>query len=220
MTTQPIKKAEFLRAITHVEQAPEPLPAVVFAGRSNVGKSSLINRLTGKKGLARTSNTPGRTREIIYFGIDDRYHFVDLPGYGYAKISESERRKWGPMMEVFFKRAEGLRLIIMIIDVRRDPNHDDMQMLDWLEARGLPYIFAITKCDKLSKNELKKRLRELQKLLGLEDDSALVPLSSHTGMGVDEMLQVIRTALEAPAPQLEGSDEPQEAPAGDDGATS
>lgn len=208
MPTQPIKKAEFLRAITHVEQAPEPLPAVVFAGRSNAGKSSLINRLTGKKGLARTSNTPGRTREIIYFGVDDKFHFVDLPGYGYAKISESERRKWGPMMEVFFKRAEGLRLIVMIIDARRDPNHDDMQMLDWLEARGLPYIFAITKCDKLSKTQLKKRLREIQKVLGLDDDSALVPISSITGMGVDEMLQVIRTALEAPPPQAE-----EEAPA-------
>lgn len=199
MPVPPIKKAEFLRAITHVAQGPSPLPGVVFAGRSNVGKSSLINRLTGIKGLARTSNTPGRTREIIYFTIEEQYYFIDLPGYGYAKISETERRKWGPMMEMFLKRAEGLRLIVMIIDVRRDPNHDDLEMLDWLESRGLPYIFAITKCDKLTRNQLAKRLKEIQKLLELEDDSAMVPVSSQTGAGIEDLLGVVRGALEAEA---------------------
>ena len=194
--TRHIKKAEFIRAITHVDQAPETRPAVVFAGRSNVGKSSLINRLTDQKRLARTSNTPGRTREIIYFSIDEIYYFIDLPGYGYAKVAESERQRWGPMMEVFFKEAEGLRLIVMIIDVRRDPNADDLQMLDWLEARGLPYIFAITKCDKLGKTQLAKRFREIQGLLDLEDDSALIPVSSHTGRGIDDLMAVIRGALE------------------------
>jgi GTP-binding protein len=201
---QPIKKAEFLRAITHVEQAPPPQPAVVFAGRSNAGKSSLINCLTGQRHLARTSNTPGRTREIIYFAIDEIYHFVDLPGYGYAKIAESERQRWKPMMEVFFKRAEGLRLVVMILDVRRDPNADDLQMLDWLEARGLPYIFAVTKCDKLSRSQVAKRLKELQKVLGLEDDSALVPVSSQTGYGIGDLLGVVRGALEAAAPPAGG----------------
>lgn len=192
-----IKKATFLRAITLVEQAPPTAPAVVFAGRSNVGKSSLINRLTNQRQLARASSTPGRTREIIYFEIDEKYHFIDLPGYGYAKVAESERLKWGPMMERFFHDAEGLRLIIMILDVRRNPNNDDMQMLDWLEARGLPYIFAITKCDKMTRNQINKRLKELVGLLGLEDDSAMVPVSAQTGHGIEDLLGVIRAALEA-----------------------
>ena len=208
--TQPIKKAEFLRAITLVEQAPPTVPAVVFAGRSNVGKSSLINRLTNQRQLARASSTPGRTREIIYFSIDEKYHFIDLPGYGYAKVSETERRKWGPMMERFFRYAEGLRLIVMIIDVRRDPNDDDLQMLDWLEARGLAYIFAITKCDKLTRNQIKKRMLELQTMLGLDDDSGLIPISSQTGQGMDDLLGVIRAALEAEPPPAEAP--PAEAP--------
>jgi GTP-binding protein len=194
-----IRKAEFLRAIAAVEQARAPAPGVVFAGRSNVGKSSLINRLSGRKGLARTSNTPGRTREIIYFGIDEKFHFIDLPGYGYAKVAEAERRRWGPMMERFFKRAEGLRLVVMILDVRREPNENDLQMLGWLEARGLPYIFAVTKCDKLSRVRVARRLKELQGRLGLEDDRALVPVSSQTGQGIEDLLGVIWAALEGDA---------------------
>lgn len=198
-----IVSAEFIKSITHPKYAPEPRPAVAFAGRSNVGKSSLINRLVNKKRLARTSNTPGRTQEINFFNIEDRYYFVDLPGYGYAKVPPAIHRKWGPMMERFFQEAEGLRLIVLILDVRRDPTGEDFQMIQWLENRGLPFIFAVTKCDKLSKTQLAKRLREIQQGLGLEDDSALVPVSSLTGAGVMEMLQVIRLALESepePAP--------------------
>jgi len=196
----PIQQAEFIRAIVHVDQAPETRPAVVFAGRSNVGKSSLINKLIGSRHLARTSNTPGRTREIHYYGIDETYYFIDLPGYGYAKVSREVQRQWGPMIEHFFHEAEGLRLVVIILDVRRDPTFEDQRMIEWLESRAIPYIFAITKIDKVTRNELKKRLRALQSLLGLDDDNALIPLSAQTGQGVEDLLGVIRAAWEAPAP--------------------
>ncbi len=193
-----IRQAEFVKTITRPEQAPPVKPAVVFAGRSNVGKSSLLNRLVGMKRLARTSNTPGRTREINYFQIEGQYYFIDLPGYGYAKVSQTLHHTWKPMIERFFRLAEGVRLIVLILDVRRDPNPDDMQMIAWMEQRGNPFIFAVTKCDKLSRIQTLKRLKELTQRLGLEDDSSLVPVSSQTGMGMADLLGVIRTALEAP----------------------
>lgn len=168
---------------------------VAFAGRSNVGKSSLINRLTGRKGLARTSSAPGRTREIIFFDVNGQCYFVDLPGYGYAKVSKTMRRQWAGLMEGFFRRAERLTLTILLMDIRRDPNHQDMQMIEWLEAGGTPYIFAVTKCDKVKRNERTKRLAALRQGFGLEDASALVPISSHTGEGISDLLEVIGATL-------------------------
>ena len=194
-----IRQAQFTKTITHPAQAPPTKPAVVFAGRSNVGKSSLLNKLVGIKRLARTSTTPGRTREINYFEIEEQYYFIDLPGYGYAKVSQSLHRLWGPMIEQFFRKAEGLRLIVQILDVRRDPNAEDLQMIAWLEEQGIPFIFAVTKCDKMSRGQMLRRLKELQKLLGLEDDSSLVPVSSQTGSGIEDLLRVIRGALEGNA---------------------
>lgn len=190
-----VHHAEFLRAITKPDQAPpERRPAVVFAGRSNVGKSSLINKLTGRRSLARTSSTPGRTREIIYFDINEKAYFVDLPGYGYAKVSAAEQRRWAPMMNRFFQEADGLRLIIVILDVRRDPTPEDHKLLDMLDARKIPYIFAVTKCDKLSRSQVAKRIKELQGALGV-DETALVPVSSETGHGINDLLGVIGAAL-------------------------
>ncbi len=186
-----IKKAEFLRAITRADQAPPGVrPAIVFAGRSNVGKSSLINRLTGKRGLARTSSTPGRTREIIYFDIDDRLYFIDLPGYGYAKVSAAVQRQWVPMMNRFFAHAEGLRLVVVILDVRREPTPEDHKLVDMLESLGLPFIFAVTKCDKLSRSAVAKQLKGLEAGLRV-DATALIPVSAETGAGVDHLLAVI-----------------------------
>ena len=130
-----IQSAEFLRAVTKIEQAPKPdMPGVAFAGRSNSGKSSLINAITQRKGLARTSSTPGRTQEIVYFEINGKYHFVDLPGYGYAKAPESVRQKWGPMIEGFLRGAEALRLVIVILDIRRDPTPLDHQLIEFLNS--------------------------------------------------------------------------------------
>lgn len=198
-----IRQAAFARAIVRADQAPPQRPAVAFAGRSNVGKSSLINRLTGRKGLARTSSTPGRTQEIVYFDIEgpsgELWHFIDLPGYGYARVPEAVRRRWGPMIERFLRTAKALRLVVVILDVRRDPTPEDLQMVEWLCARGLPFIFAVTKTDKLSRGQVARRLEALREPLGLEDTSALVPVSSQTGDGVADLLHVIRETLNAPS---------------------
>jgi GTP-binding protein len=195
-----IKQASFVKTVVKADQAPPERPAAVFAGRSNVGKSSLINKLTGQKGLARTSNTPGRTQEIVYFDVETsrggRWHFIDLPGYGYAKVPPAIKRKWGPMIERFLREAAGLRLVVVILDARRDLSDEDRQLLDWLEFQQAPYIFAVTKIDKLGRSERQRRLRAIQKTLGLEDDGALVPVSAQTGEGVEDLLGVIQGALE------------------------
>lgn len=195
MNVKPIGKAEFIKAITRVEQAPPPRPTVVFAGRSNVGKSSLLNRLVNRKNLARTSSTPGRTQEIIYFDIEDRYYFVDLPGYGYAKAPKQVQRRWGPMIERFLGNADGIRLVVLILDARRTPTDQDHQLIGWLEHRALPYLFAVTKCDKLSKAQLSKRLAAIQADLGLESDEALLPVSAQKGTGIESLRAVIRDVL-------------------------
>ena len=191
-----IRQAQFVKAIVRPEQAPPPRPAAVFAGRSNVGKSSLINRLVGQKSLARTSSTPGRTQEIIFFDIDDRWYFVDLPGYGYAKAPREVQRRWGPMIERFLRQAAGLRLVVVILDARRDPGEDDLKLLQWIERQSVPYIFAVTKIDKISRAELGRRLERLRQGLRLESDEALVPVSARTGDGIVELLGVIRRTLE------------------------
>jgi GTP-binding protein len=175
------------------------LPAVAFAGRSNVGKSSLINSLVGRKGLARASNTPGRTQEVIYFEIDERWHFVDLPGYGYAKVPPEIKRRWGPMIEGFLRQAKGLRLVVVILDARRDPSEDDKRLIGWLIDRERPFIFAVTKIDKIGRSELSRRMEAIRQGLGLADADALVPVSATTGAGVADLLAVIVEALAASA---------------------
>ena len=176
---------------------------IAFAGRSNVGKSSLLNKMVGIRRLAKTSNTPGRTREINFFDLDDQYYFADLPGYGYAKVPLAVKGKWSAMMEKFFYQAEGLRLVVILIDVRRDPTPEDHQMISWLEAAGLPYIFAITKIDKVSRAQLAQRLSCFQQVLDLEDDNALIPVSSQTGAGVDQLLGVVHECLKSDPPATE-----------------
>ena len=191
-----VTAAEFVREITLVDQAPKPpRPAIVFAGRSNVGKSALLNALVRKKALARTSSTPGRTQSIVYFNIDGKYYFVDLPGYGYAKVPKRIKEKWGPMVERFLRNAEGLRLVIVILDIRRDPAPDDLQLVEWLESNEVPYFFAVTKADKVSKTQLPKRIDAIRRRLGLDDDSGLLPFSAKTGLGRKELLKVIGEAL-------------------------
>lgn len=191
----PIRSAEFSRAITRISQAPEARPTVVFAGRSNVGKSSLLNKLVGRRGLARTSSTPGRTQEIIYFDIEGTAWFVDLPGYGYARVPKDIARKWGPMIRRYLEHAPDLRLMVLLQDVRRDPADEEFELRAWLEERGIAYIYAVTKIDKLSRNERARRLRALQQLLGLESDDAMIPVSAETGAGIDALLAVVRAVL-------------------------
>jgi len=174
------------------------LPEIAFAGRSNVGKSSLLNKLVRRKAFARVSNTPGRTREINFFEVNGRFVFADLPGYGYARISKERRAEWKPLIEGYLRRSPNLRGVVLLVDVRRDPSEDDIQMLEFLSEVGAPTIVAITKVDKLTTAARVTRIRELTAQLGLEDDQ-VIPFSAHTGLGRDDLATAIVSLVEPPA---------------------
>ncbi|HEX8851465.1 MAG TPA: ribosome biogenesis GTP-binding protein YihA/YsxC [Gemmatimonadaceae bacterium] len=175
-----------------------PFPEIAFAGRSNVGKSSLINKLVRRKKLARVSNTPGRTREIHFFRVNKDFVLVDLPGYGYARISRERRAEWRPLIEGFLKRSPGIRGIVQLLDARHDPTGDDEQMLGFLAELGLPTIVAATKIDKLSKSAVRRRLRELADSIGM-DESQIIPFSAVTGEGRDELAEAIVELIAQPS---------------------
>lgn len=190
-----VTQAEFLRSTMNATHWPEALlPAVAFAGRSNVGKSSLMNRLMNRKRLARTSSTPGCTQEVNFFLINEQYYFIDLPGYGYAKVPQATRSKWGPMMQEFFKKYPELRLVVMLLDIRRKPNEDDIQMVQWLQTNEHPYLFAVTKCDKVGRNERQKQLSAFCKAMNAPRD-AVIPVSSLSGEGFEYLAEVIGEQL-------------------------
>jgi GTP-binding protein len=149
-----IKTTEFVKSATRPAHYPPPeLPEIAFAGRSNVGKSSLINVLVNRKNLVRTSSTPGRTQLINFFNVNGEFTLVDLPGYGFAKVPLAVKKEWGPMMETYLSRRENLRGVVLILDIRRTPSDEDRQMLDWLRNYSVAPILVVTKCDKVSKNE-------------------------------------------------------------------
>lgn len=195
-----IRSLEFIGGMASVDGwRPEPsLPEVAFAGRSNVGKSSLLNRLVHRKKLARVSNTPGRTREINFFKINDAFVFVDLPGYGYARVSKERRAEWRPLIESYLRRSPQLRGIVQLLDVRHDPTADDRLMLDFLSELGVPTIVVLTKIDKLTAAQRKKRLHELSVQLGLDEDQVIV-FSAVTGEGRDELAEAIDSLLAQPS---------------------
>lgn len=189
-------RAEFVKTVHRPDQAPRPpRPSIVFAGRSNVGKSSLINSLLRRKGLAKTSSTPGRTRDIVYFSVDDRFYFIDIPGYGYAKAPKEVQAQWRPMIEGFLTRAEGIRLVIIILDARRDPSPDDLQLVAWFQSLGIPYRFVVNKIDKIPKTRRMRRLREIATGLGLASSDPLVPYSSEDGTGRRELVHLLLQIL-------------------------
>ena len=173
------------------------LPEIAFAGRSNVGKSSLLNKLVRRKAFARVSNTPGRTREINFFEVNKRFVLVDLPGYGYARISKERRAEWRPLIEGYLKKSTNLRGVVQLIDVRREPTDDDLQMLDFLSELGAPTIVAVTKVDKLTKAAAAARVQELIDALGL-DSEQVIPFSAVTGAGRDDLASAIISLTEAP----------------------
>ena len=166
------------------------LPEVAFAGRSNVGKSSLLNKLIRRKAFARVSRTPGRTREINFFEVNGRFVLADLPGYGYARISKERRAEWRPLIEGYLRRSPNLSGVVLLIDARRDPTDDDLQMLDFLGELGTPTIIAVTKMDKLSPAAGAARVRALTIALGLDDDQ-VIPFSAVTGRGRDDLAEAI-----------------------------
>jgi GTP-binding protein len=188
------------------------LPEVAFAGRSNVGKSSLLNKLVRRKAFARVSNTPGRTREINFFEVNGQFVLADLPGYGYARISKERRAEWRPLIESYLRRSVNLRGVVQLLDVRRDPSDEDLQMLAFLAEVGAPTIVAITKVDKLSRAAIGKRIGDITAALGLDDDQ-VIPFSAVTGMGRDELASAIVALMQPPQPpEPTGSTELPEPP--------
>ena len=171
------------------------LPEVAFAGRSNVGKSSLINTLLRRSKAARVSNTPGRTREINFFKINDQFILVDLPGYGYARISKERKAEWKPMIEAYLSHSPNLKGIVQLLDIRHDPTKDDLQMFDFLAQVGVPALIAMTKIDKLSRAQVKTRITAITASLGLEDDQ-VIPFSSETGEGREDLAESLMALID------------------------
>lgn len=168
---------------------------VAFAGKSNVGKSSLINSMVYRKAIARTSQNPGKTRTINFYNVEDALYFVDLPGYGYAKAPKTEIAKWGKMIENYLLKREELRAIILLIDIRHEPGENDKMMYDWLRHYGYKIIIVATKSDKLKRSQLPKHISMLRKSLNLDKDDVLIPFSSETKDGRDELWSVIENVI-------------------------
>ncbi len=187
-----ITKADFLvSAVTEKQYPDESLPEIAFSGRSNVGKSSLLNLLTNRKKLAKVSQNPGKTRQINFFLINDSFRIVDLPGYGYARVSRSESESWGKMMERYLENRPNLLKVVQLVDCRHEPSAQDLQMYEYLKYYGLAGLVVATKADKLSKNELNKNLSLIRKSLSLEKDDILIAVSAVNRTGTDELLGVI-----------------------------
>lgn len=192
-----IKKSELETvAVKPSQYPPVGLPEIAFAGRSNVGKSSLLNLLTGRKALARVSGSPGKTRTINFYKVNDEFRIVDLPGYGYAKISKSVSENWGEMMEAYLSNREGLKKVIQLVDVRHAPSAQDVQMYEYLKYYGLDGIVVATKADKVSRNELQKCISVIRKTLDLSPEDKVIPISSLKRSGHDVLLAEIEKLLE------------------------
>jgi GTP-binding protein len=192
-----IRNVEFIGGMAekHGWRPESSLPEVAFAGRSNVGKSSLLNALVRRKSFARVSRTPGRTREINFFRINNSFVLVDFPGYGYARISKEKKAEWRPMIESYLRRTTQLRGIVLLLDIRREPSEDDRAMLDFLAELEVPTIVALTKSDKLSKAAAHERTAGIARTLALEADQ-VIQFSAHTGEGRVELLEAITDLVE------------------------
>ncbi|MEE8380822.1 MAG: ribosome biogenesis GTP-binding protein YihA/YsxC [Thermodesulfobacteriota bacterium] len=186
-----ITSAEFIKSALKKSDCPkESLPEVAFAGRSNVGKSSLINTVVNRKNLARTSSSPGRTQMLNFFRINDQIYFVDLPGYGFAKVPVGVRAQWKPMVEDYLKNRKTLKLIILLLDIRRAPNSDDASFIRWLEKFSIPFLVVLTKSDKVSKNKCSAQRKVIKEFLLLKDEE-LVFFSTVTREGKQDILKRI-----------------------------
>lgn len=171
------------------------LPEIAFAGRSNVGKSSLINSLLNRKNLARTSSSPGKTVTINFYNVNEEFFLVDLPGYGYAKTSLAERAKWGKMIEKYLGTRDSLKALVLLIDIRHAPTKDDVMMFNWVVENGLTPIIVATKLDKIKRSQKDKQLKLLRDTLGIKNDIKIVPYSSETKQGREELLDILSLFL-------------------------
>ncbi len=184
--------AKFLLTAVKPEQYPDTLiPEIAFVGRSNVGKSSLINCLTNRTKLARTSSTPGKTATINFYDIAGQYRLVDLPGYGYARVSKEEQIRWKKMIETYLSNRYNLVQVIQLVDARHKPTQDDIMMLDWIRQFGYTPVVVATKLDKLKKSQIEENLTRIYELLQLDDDSILLPFSAEKKTGREELAEVI-----------------------------
>lgn len=179
-----------------MEQFPTTgLPEVAFAGKSNVGKSSLINGLINRKALARTSGQPGKTRTINYYNVENMLYFVDLPGYGYAKAAKTSREEWGKMIEYYLKKRQELKMVVLLVDIRHEPSENDQLMANWIRGNGFEPVVIATKADKIKRSQLQKHLSMIRKGLSLKNENHILPFSSMTKQGKDEIWSVIETEL-------------------------
>jgi GTP-binding protein len=192
MSTLNVNRAEFIRSAASTKQfIRASLPTVVFAGKSNVGKSSVINRVLNRKNFARVGASPGKTVHVNYFLIDEKLYFVDLPGYGYARVSQSERERWGKLMEDFFAEPSLISLGVMIVDARHKPTADDVTMAAWYKNSGCPLLVVANKLDKLKKSEIEPNLTLIRETLALPAEVTLIPFSAEKGQGRDALLAEI-----------------------------
>lgn len=172
-----------------------PYPEIAFAGKSNVGKSSLINALMNRKSYARTSATPGKTQTINYYNINDELYLVDLPGYGYAKVSEKEKKRWGELIERYLYSSRQLKAVFLLIDIRHDPSANDKMMYDWIVSKGYAPIIIATKLDKIKRSQKDKHLKAIRQGLGLLPETVMIPFSSVSKQGRDEIWQLVEKEI-------------------------
>lgn len=192
-----IKKADLVAVAVKKNQYPEDdKKEIAFAGRSNVGKSSLLNLLVNRKNLARVSGSPGKTRTINFYEINEEFRIVDLPGYGYAKVSKSVTEGWGDMIEAYLAGRQGLIKVVQLVDIRHTPSAQDIQMYEWLKHYGLDGIVVATKADKISRNEMTKCISEIRKTLGLAPEDKVIPISSLKRTGYDKLMEELDRLLE------------------------
>ena len=188
-----LHKAEFRKSVVNRKDFMMDKPSIVFAGKSNVGKSSVINKLLNRKNFARVGNTPGKTVHINYFEIDKQCYFVDLPGYGYAKVAKDERDRWGKLMETFFATEGAIQLGVQIVDARHKPTADDVTMTQFFMDTGCPMVVVANKKDKLKKSEYEPNVTRIRETLELPEEVPVVLFSAEKGDGRDELLEIIKS---------------------------
>ena len=188
-----IKKAELLITAVKEEQYPKShVPEIAFAGKSNVGKSSLINALLNRRNLARTSSQPGKTQTINFYNVNDLLNLVDLPGYGYAKVSKAEQAKWAPMIDTYLYKRDQLKEVILLVDIRHEPNKNDIQMYQWIKECGFTGYVIGAKADKLSKSKQIKSVSVIKKTLNIKEEGLIIPFSSVSKKGVPEVWELLK----------------------------
>ena len=192
-----LNNAEFIRSAAAAADFPrDGLPQIIFAGKSNVGKSSVINKVLNRKNFARVGQSPGKTTHINFFLIDKKVYFTDLPGYGYAKVSQAERARWGRLIETYFNEPGMISLGIMIVDHRHKPTKDDMVMATWFKETGMPFVIVANKHDKLKKSEIEPNRELIRQTLELDDETPIISFSAEKGTGRDELMRYINAAAE------------------------